>query len=135
MNSEIYPPEEIKRLYALRWGIETSFRNLKYTMGLLKFHSKKAVCIRQEIYARLIMYNFVGIITSHVIIKKKQRKHTYKANFSTAAHACRLYFLGNTSPPVLESIIASFLIPIRPDRHRKRFAILGSIHEFFYRIA
>ncbi|MCQ2211906.1 MAG: IS4 family transposase [Paludibacteraceae bacterium] len=135
LDSVAYPPEEIKRLYALRWGIETSFRNLKYTMGLLKFHSKKAVCIRQEIYAKLIMYNFVGMITSHVIIKKKQRKHIYKANFSTAAHACRLYFLGNTSPPVLESIIASFLIPIRPDRHRKRYAKLGTMHEFFYRIA
>lgn len=135
LEPETYPPKEIKRLYALRWGIETSFRNLKYTIGLLKFHSKKAVSIRQEIYARLTMYNFVGMITSHVIIQKKQRKHTYKANFSTAAHACRLYFLGNTSPPVLESIIASFLIPIRPDRHQKRSAILGTMHEFFYRIA
>lgn len=135
LDSVTYPPEEIKRLYALRWGIETSFRNLKYTVGLLKFHSKKAVCIRQEIYAKLIMYNFVGMITSHVIIRKKQRKHIYKANFSTATHACRLYFLGNTSPPVLESIIASFLIPIRPDRHRERFAKLGTMHGFFYRIA
>lgn len=135
LDSTAYPPEEIKRLYALRWGIETSFRNLKYTVGLLKFHSKKAVCIRQEIYAKLIMYNFVGMITSHVIIKKKQRKHIYKTNFSTATHACRLYLLGNTSPPVLESIIASFLIPIRLDRHRERFAKLGAMHGFFYRIA
>ena len=83
-----YPPEMIKHLYASRWGIETSFRDLKYTMGMLDFHSKKVMCIQQEIYARLIMYNFAEMITSHVAISKKQRKHTYKANFSVAAHMC-----------------------------------------------
>ena len=31
----------IKRLYAMRWGIETSFRNLKHTLGLLHLHAKK----------------------------------------------------------------------------------------------
>ena len=36
-----YPPEQIKQLYASRWGIETSFRDLKYTIGMLDFHSKK----------------------------------------------------------------------------------------------
>ena len=50
-----YPPKELKRLYALRWGIETSFRDLKYTVGMLNFHSKKVMCIHQEIYAHLII--------------------------------------------------------------------------------
>lgn len=36
-----FPPEELKRLYGMRWGIETSFRELKYTVGLLHFHAKK----------------------------------------------------------------------------------------------
>ncbi|MCR5788361.1 MAG: transposase [Lachnospiraceae bacterium] len=36
-----YPPDKIKELYASRWGIETSFRDLKYTVGMLDFHSKK----------------------------------------------------------------------------------------------
>ena len=36
-----YPPEKLKELYASRWGIETSFRDLKYTIGLLKYHSKR----------------------------------------------------------------------------------------------
>lgn len=135
LSTEEYPPDKIKRLYAARWGIETSFRNLKYTLALLKFHSKKTVCICQEIYARLIMYNFIGMITSHVIIEKKERKYNYKVNFSTAAHACRLFFLGRTQPSNLESVIASFLIPIRTDRHRKRFAKHEMLYGFFYRIA
>ncbi|MBJ6745743.1 transposase [Streptococcus sp. 121] len=32
-NSSV-PFEEIKKLYARRWGIETSFRNLKYSIRL-----------------------------------------------------------------------------------------------------
>ena len=56
-----FPPEELKRLYGMRWGIETSFRELKYTVGLLHFHAKKVENITQEIFARLIMYNFAEL--------------------------------------------------------------------------
>lgn len=65
---------KIKELYASRWGIETSFRDLKYTIGMLNFHSKKVMCIQQEIYARMVMYNFVQMITLHVVIVKKTKK-------------------------------------------------------------
>ena len=34
LDANAFPPEELKRLYHLRWGIETSFRQLKYTIGL-----------------------------------------------------------------------------------------------------
>ena len=96
-----YSPERLKVLYESRWGIETSFRDLKYTIGMLNFHSKKVMCVQQEIYAHLIMYNFAEMITSHVVIDKKQRKYTYKANFSVAAHVCRLFFLEKTTSPNL----------------------------------
>ena len=97
LDEDRYPAIEIKKLYASRWGIETSFRDLKYTVGLLNFHSKKVMCIQQEIYAHLIMYNFAEMITSHVVIEKKQRKYTYKANFSVASHLCRLFYREKTT--------------------------------------
>ncbi len=34
LHSETFHLEEIKELYRLRWEIETSFRELKYTIGL-----------------------------------------------------------------------------------------------------
>ena len=74
LDKKDFPSELLKQLYAKRWGIETSFRDLKYTIGLLHFHSKKVEHILQEIYARLIMYNFSELITSHVIIEKKKQK-------------------------------------------------------------
>lgn len=41
LDSESFPSSKIKKLYQLRWGIETSFRELKYSIGLTSFHSKK----------------------------------------------------------------------------------------------
>lgn len=35
-----FNPDELKGLYNQRWGIETSFRELKYTIGLSNIHSK-----------------------------------------------------------------------------------------------
>ena len=135
LDTSEYPPEKLKQLYASRWGIETSFRDLKYTIGMLDFHSKKVMCIQQEIYAHLIMYNFAEMITSHVVIEKKQRKHTYKANFSVAAHMCRLFYRGETTSPNLEAIIARNLVPIRPERHRVRKMTVKVFHGFLYRVA
>ena len=99
LDSNLFPPDELKKLYAMRWGIETSFRSLKYTMGLLHFHAKKVEHIHQEIFARLIMYNFSELITSHVVIQKGSDKYVYKASFSAAVHICRQIFPGNVSPP------------------------------------
>ena len=135
LDEEQYPVEKLKQLYALRWGIETSFRDLKYTIGMLNFHSKKVMGIQQEIYAHLIMYNFAEMITSHVVIEKKQRKYTYKANFSVASHLCRLFYRGKTTSPDLETIIAKNVIPIRPDRHGERKATVKFFHGFLYRVA
>ena len=103
------------------WGIETSFRSLKYTTGLLHLHSKKVACIKQEIYAKIIMYNFTEMITSHVIIKTGKRKYIYKTNFTIATHMCRMFFQNKASPPEVEAIIARETVPIRPGRVRPRF--------------
>ena len=41
LDRDEFPSDILRQLYAMRWGIETSFRDLKYTIGLLHFHSKK----------------------------------------------------------------------------------------------
>lgn len=77
LDKNMYSLSELKKLYIYRWGIEISFRDLKYTIGLLNFHTKKVMCIYQEIYAHMIMYNFAKMITSHIVIERKQRNiHT-----------------------------------------------------------
>ncbi len=63
--------EDMKYLYHKRWGgIEISFRELKHTIGLMHFNSKKVEHIKQEIYAKMILYNFCEMITLNVVIKQ-----------------------------------------------------------------
>ena len=115
---EDFSVEEIKRLYRLRWGIETSFRELKHTLGSKNFHSKKREYIELEIWARLILYNFCSVITKHVVLQQKSGKHTYQVNYTIAYQACH-YFLrlhNGEVPPDIESLIRQNILPVRSDR-------------------
>ena len=68
---EKFPPEKLKALYERRWGIELSYRDLKYTLGMNNLHSRKTNSIKQEIYSNLIMHNFCRINSSLAEVKKK----------------------------------------------------------------
>lgn len=135
LDAEDFPPAELKRLYGMRWGIETSFRELKYTVGLLHFHAKKVENITQEIFARLIMYNFSELITSHVVIQKFNRKYPCKANFSVAVQVCRQLLLGNISPPDVEATISRNVSVIRTGRSNPRNMAVKHAVSFLYRVA
>ena len=119
----------------MRWGIETSFRELKHTVGLLHFHAKKVEYIYQEVFARLIMYNFTELVTSHVIIQKNHTKYAYKANFTVAVHVCRQFFRGNVTPPDVEALILKHVSPIRPGRSSPRRTTVKKAVSFIYRLA
>lgn len=112
-----FSPVEIKHLYRLRWSEETSFRKLKYTIGLINFHSRKKEFIIQEIYARMILYNFCELVTNHaVVITRANTKHTYKINFATAVNVCRSYLKAGGDENEMMLLIQRHLTPIRPDR-------------------
>ncbi len=117
-----FPPEKIKELYHSRWGIESSFRKLKYTIGMSNYHSYKPEYIEQEIWAKLIAYNATELISNHVYIEKTDRKHDYKINFSVAAHICRIYLslLAEIDSVDVMALIKKELIPIRSDRQFPR---------------
>lgn len=125
---------ELKELYAMRWGLETSFRDLKYTLALSFFHSKKTENILQEIFARLTMYNFAELITSHVVVKQKNRKHSYRINFSVAVRICRNFFLKNISPQTVEALLLQHLLPIRIGLSNPRRGSPRVAPSFTYRI-
>jgi arsenate reductase-like glutaredoxin family protein len=135
LDATNFSPEELKKLYNMRWGIETSFRELKYTVGLLHFHAKKVEHIYQEVFARLIMYNFTELVTSPVIIQKSGCKYAYRANFSVAVHVCRQFFLGNVSPPDVEALIQRHVSPVRPGRNGPRRVTINHPVSFIYRVA
>lgn len=134
-----FPPERVRKLYSSRWGIETSFRKLKYTVGLSNFHAYKAEYVKQEIWARLIMYNLTETLVNHTVIEKRETKHNYKVNFSSAVHICRSFLrpAAEERPINVTALLQKELIPIRNDRQypRLKTAHFRKPRYFIYRAA
>lgn len=137
LDEEEFGMDMIKELYHMRWGIETSFRELKYAIGLVNFHSKKVEYIEQEVFSKLTMYNFCEIITLNVIITHKQRKHLYQVNFTNAIHICMHFFRrpDDEYPPNIEALIQKNILPVRKGRKDLRKIRSKSSVSFIYRVA
>ena len=129
LNAEDFPPEKIKQFYNLRWGIETSFKELKYAVGLASLHSKKKDFILQEVFARLIQYNYSSIIMHHTSISEDLR-----VNFPVALNICRQFLRELIPADQVLKLIGKHLSPIRPGRQFPRYQNLISAVGFQYRI-
>lgn len=123
LSKEEFSTEDMKELYRLRWEIETSFRKLKYTIGLNYFHGKKEELILQEIYSRIIMFNFCQTIIKHEEKKKDNRKSKYTINFKRAASICRKLIKQQITTKEIVKLLGKNMNPSRPDRsyERKRY--------------
>lgn len=124
---------QIKELYSMRWNIELSFRDLKHTIGTLNFHSKKRTYIEQEIWCRMILYNFCSIIILHVPVKETGKKYIYQVNFSLSMKICIAFLRNKESPPDTESLISRYILPIRPNRAYARQHRIQHPASFAYR--
>jgi hypothetical protein len=136
LSEDEFDASEIKKLYQMRWGIETSFRELKYAIGLTRFHAKKTDYIEQEIWARLLLYNFCEIITTHVVIvQKEQRKHLYQINYTRAIRICCYFLRTKKTRSDIEELIRNELLPVRPGRTDPRKVKTRPSISFLYRAA
>ena len=125
----------LKEIYRMRWGIETSFRHLKHSIGLLYFHSKKRESIEQEIWARLILYNYCMAVTMNIRKKEPHSRYSYDLNRANAIQVCRRFLKSciNEAPPTIEQLISGVLSPIRPRRNSPRKRTTGRPRKFNYR--
>lgn len=134
-----FPSQRIKKLYNSRWGIESSFRKLKYTIGLSNFHAYKPEYIKQEIWANLITYNITEMMINHTVLEKHDTKHEYKVCFTRAAHICRVFLRPTAEKDQYDvmSLLQRELIPIRNERHYPRLqtAHFRRPRYFIYRAA
>ena len=135
LDRKHFPIQKLKEMYHLRWGIETSFRELKYAIGLTNFHARKEESVKQEIYARLITYNFCSRITNSIEVKPKEDgTNEYQVNFTMAVRICIHFLKSNTSIDIREQI-EQYLQPIRPGRSDERNIKPKSFIQFNYRVA
>ena len=72
LPDEEFDLNELKKMYHIRWDIETAFKVLKYIVGMTAFHSKKRNFIQQEIYAAILLHCLTNIITERIGRKDKK---------------------------------------------------------------
>ena len=92
--------------------------------------------ILQEINARMILYNFCELVTSHAVVKtSKNTKHVYKINFAIAVNICRAYLKhgGNETETML--LIQKHLTPVRYNRKYPIHLRPKRNRDFMYRVA
>lgn len=130
---EEFPAEDIKEIYHLRWGIETSFRDLKHTIGTVNFHSKSPEYIIFEIFSRMTLYNFCTIITLHETTDKKTEKYVYQVNLSMAIKICYAFLIAESDADNIAELLSRYLLPIRLDRSYERRLRFRSPVTFVYR--
>lgn len=129
--------EVIKELYHLRWGVETAFRDWKYTMGLVNLHGRSDTSAEQEIYASLTAFNFASRICSEVVVRQpRDGVYAYKVNFKMAVMLCKEFLrTPNADGEKLLGEIARHTVPIRLNRQDGRNLKIKGFAGFVYRVA
>jgi len=119
-----FPLLELQTLYAKRWGIETSFRELKYTVGFIHLHSRKPDLVLQEIFAAFTVFNFTQAAVCNVNEAWGLSKYERRVNFSHAVYLCCEALRCKAGE--IKGLLERTLQPRRPGRSYPRPKISGN---------
>ena len=127
LDNQKYSNEDLKKLYGMRWGIETFYNQLKPKANLENFSGKSIRAIKQDFYAKLFILNLSKTLVRPVeklLEEKPKKKWIHKVNMSDALGYMKkkminFLFLGKIKSAILElyELFMQNTIPIRP--HRK----------------
>ena len=138
LNRFEFPVKKMKELYHMRWDIETSFRELKYALGAVQFHSRKDDFVEMELISHLIMFNVVSRTINAVSVPQaSSKKHTYVLTFKDAVTLVRKYFrLHSHEPPNrIYAELLGYTRPVVSGRSDKRNMKPKTAIWFVYRVA
>lgn len=123
---EKFPVDMLKQLYHRRWEIETAFRRLKYAILLTRMHSRRRDLVKQEIYARFIMFNFVSAVYAAVSRKagrknRSQRcKYEHRPSFNESVGLIRDFIKRQYSDRKIKALLRMEMVAVKPNRHHPR---------------
>ena len=118
-------PEELARLYARRWTVETDLRSLKREVGLEILRSRTPDTLAKELLFAVVAYDLVRALMALAARRKgldPRRMSFTRARHVVLEHARR----GPLTPERLEEIlelIAARPLPVRKERKRPPRAV------------
>jgi hypothetical protein len=123
--------EDFKRLYFLRWPVETKYDIVKNKIALENFSGSTVNTIYQDVYVSFYMANIIATAKAEADRKisqersSKNNKYQYQANVNDIIGSFKDRFIlacindkysgSDTLTDVLNEIVRS-VVPIRPDR-------------------
>ena len=132
---EEFSISNFKELYNMRLGIEKTYNCIKNRFGLESFSGTKPVCILQDFYANLYLYNALAMLmyeNNNKTPEKKdiETKYVYKINESQAVNKIRDNLIKavmaeskierNKLFMKVYKQLQKELVPVRPNRTYKR---------------
>ncbi len=133
LDAEQFPHAEFAWLYHQRWGVESHIHHLKQPLEIENFTGLSVEAALQDIYAKLLMDNIVGLakmmVQPRVDEQCQERQLDYKINATQALSKAKhliakvaLWPLKKAASLVEDfmAILGKCLIPIRPGRSYSR---------------
>jgi hypothetical protein len=126
-DAEIYPAEELARVYRARWQAEVDLRSIKTTMQMDVLRCKTPKMVRKEVWMHLLAYNLIRTVMAAAAERAKLRPRD--VSFKGALQTLTAYRpLVEQSPPgelparyaSLLDAIASHIVGNRPHRYEPR---------------
>ncbi len=134
LDTNMYPLEEFKPLYHLRWEEEEAYKLLKNRIELENFSGKTARAVKQDFHAKIFLMT-LSAAYAHPIEQKvrdeykasQERKHDQKINRTSAISMTKeilvsLFLKGNIKPAIeaFDLIAQATREIIRPNRKMER---------------
>ncbi len=130
-DKNLYTNDDLKFLYGLRWGIETSYGKQKNQLQMEQFSGHRVICIQQDYAAGLFVANLQSLIEKqsedYLSFINRKRIYQYKINrnvsWASMKHSIVKLFLDKNPEQILLQLQKAFernLEPVRPGRHYLR---------------
>jgi hypothetical protein len=130
-DEKLFTVEDLKYLYGLRWGIETTYGKQKNQQQMEQFSGHRVICIQQDYAAGLFAANLQSLIEKQCenYLQKinAKRKYRYRINRNVSwaflKHNIVKLFLQNEPEEILLRLQKTFernIEPVRPGRHPPR---------------
>lgn len=114
-----FSTSDLKELYWKRWTIESSFRHLKYALSLSFLHSLKRELIIQEVYAKVILYNFTSLIHAYaqasreLLGRNARNKNKSTVSFDDAVPISKALLKNKIKNDIIKTLLLRHLTELR----------------------
>lgn len=126
-SEKLFPISDLKYLYGLRWGIETTYGKQKNQLQMEQFSGHRVLCIQQDYQASLFVSNLQSMVekqSKNYLHKINiRRKYRYKINRNVSWASLKFnivrLFLQNNPEKILLQLQKEFernIEPVRPGR-------------------